>query len=307
MDALTFLNFYIVPGLVTGSIYALGAIGITLIFGVLRYAHLAHGDMATLGAFIALACVQILGISVWAALPIAIAVTAAVAVGLDRAFYSHLRARPMIMTVMASLGVALMIRAAVQMIWGADPEVFQRGITRPNAWLRGEYGLRIKDREMIIFGVMIALVIGTALFLKVSKWGKAMRAMSDNPTLARLSGVNTQFVVTLTWIIAGGLCAVAGVALGVNTELKSMMGWHMLLPMFAAAILGGVGRVDGAVLGGLIVGLAEEFAPFLFSELRTASDGMIDISNSYKAAFAFVLLILTLLLRPRGLLKGKVL
>lgn len=290
MTFLDFLNFYIVPGLVMGSIYALGAVGITLVFAILRYAHLAHGDLATLGAFLALALVSALGIPPLAALPFAILATAAVAVGVDKVFYEHLRSRPKIVTVMASLGAALMIRAVVQVIWGVDTQTYSRGLVRPENY----FGLRLRDREIYTLIAMVLLVAGLQLFLSRSKWGKAMRAMSDNPNLALLSGIDNRKVVMLTWIIAGGLCAAAGVFLGLNTELKPMMGWAMLLPMFAAAILGGVGRVEGAVLGGLIVGIAEEMSVMF-------------IPSEYKAGMAFAILLFMLLVRPTGLLRGKVL
>jgi branched-chain amino acid transport system permease protein len=290
MGFLELLNFYVIPGLVLGSIYALGAVGITLVFAILRYAHLAHGDLATLGAFIALAVVTGLGLPPLAALPIAMAGTAVVAVGIDKVFYEHLRERPKIVTVMASLGIALMVRSVVQVVWGVDSESYIRGIVRPENY----FGLRIRDREIYTVVFMIALVGVLQLFLARSKWGKAMRAMSDNPNLALLSGIDNKKVVMLTWVIAGGLCAASGVFLGMNTELKSMMGWNMLLPMFAAAILGGVGRVEGAVLGGLIVGVAEELSVLV-------------LPSEYKAAMAFVILLVMLLLRPTGLLRGKVL
>ncbi|MEP0234366.1 branched-chain amino acid ABC transporter permease [Roseibium sp.] len=290
MGFLELINFYVIPGVVLGSIYALGAVGITLVFAILRYAHLAHGDLATLGAFLALAVVTALGLPPLVALPVAMIGTAAVAVGIDKAFYEHLRERPKIVTVMASLGIALMVRSVVQVVWGVDSESYVRGIVRPENY----FGLRIKDREIYTLVFMIGLVGVLQLFLAKSKWGKAMRAMSDNPNLALLSGIDNKKVVMLTWIIAGGLCAAAGVFLGINTELKSMMGWHMLLPMFAAAILGGVGRVEGAVLGGLIVGIAEELSVLV-------------LPSEYKAAMAFVILLFMLLVRPTGLLRGKVL
>lgn len=290
MDAMELINFYLVPGIVVGSIYALGAVGITLVFAILRYAHLAHGDLATFGAFLALGVVTLGGVSPYVALPVAMAVTAAVAVGIDRTFYAYLRERPKIVTVMASLGVALMVRAVVQIVWGVDSQTYTRGIVRPENWL----GIRIRDREIVTVLAMIGLVAALQLFLKYSKWGKAMRAMSDNPDLALLSGVDNRKVVLLTWTIVGGLCAAAGVFLGLNYELKALMGWTMLLPMFAAAILGGVGRVEGAVLGGLIVGIAEEMSALL-------------LPTEYKAATAFAILLLMLLVRPTGLLKGKVL
>lgn len=290
MTFIDFINFHIVPGVVLGSIYAVGAIGITMVFGILRFAHLAHGDLATMGAFIALSTIGLFGVSPWVGLPVAMIFAAAIAVGIDRAFYDYLRDRPKILTVMASLGVALMLRSLVQVIWGVDPTTYQRGIVRPDDY----FGILLRDRELYTLLAVAAIVIGLEAFLRKSKWGKAMRAMSDNPDLARLSGVDNRHVTMLTWAIVGALCAAAGFLLGLNNELNSMMGWHLLLPMFAAAILGGVGRVEGALLGGLIVGIAEELSVLI-------------LPGQYKAATAFVILLLILLVRPRGLLNGKVL
>lgn len=290
MTVLDFVNFHVVPGLVLGSIYALGAICITLVFGVMRFAHLAHGDMATFGAFLALGAVQSLGISPWAALPLAMVLVAVLAVGIDRVFYEHLRRRPLILTVIASLGVALMLRSLVQVSYGVDTQLYVRGLVRPTSY----WGIRLREREIYTLIAAIALVAGLALFLGRTRWGKAMRAFSDNPDLARLSGIDTRIVTALTWAIVGALAAAAGFLLGLNTELRSMMGWNMLLPMFAAAILGGVGRVEGALLGGLIVGLVEETA-------------VLFLPAQYKAAMAFVILLGMLAFRPTGLLRGKVL
>ena len=290
MTFLEFINFYFLPGLILGSIYAVGAIGITMVFGILRFAHLAHGDLATMGAFLALAAIGLFGVDPWVALPIAMVCTAALAVSLDKAFYDYLRTRPAILTVMASLGVALMLRSAVQVIWGVDPQTYQRGIVRPDNY----FGILIRPRELYTLLSVILIVIALESFLRLSKWGKAMRAMSDNPDLARLSGVDIRHVKILLWSIVGALCAASGFMLAINTELTPMMGWHLLLPMFAAAILGGVGRVSGAVIGGLIVGMAEELSVLV-------------MPSQYKAATAFAILLIILLVRPRGLLNGKVL
>jgi branched-chain amino acid transport system permease protein len=290
MDLLSFVNFYLVPGIVLGSIYALGAIGITLVFGVLRFAHLAHGDFATLGAFLALALVAGLGLNPWLALPFAMAATAGTAIAIHWLFYEHLRGRSAILTVIASLGIALMLRAIVQVIWGVDSQSYATGIVRPDSY----FGIRVKDREIWTLVATALLVVGLQLFLGYTRWGKAMRAMSDNPDLARLSGIDTRLTTALTWILVGLLCAAAGFFLGINTELKSLMGWYMLLPMFAAAILGGVGRVEGAVLGGMIIGIAEECS-------------VLFLPSEYKSALAFAVLLLMLALWPTGLLRGKVL
>ncbi|MFN4022863.1 MAG: branched-chain amino acid ABC transporter permease [Hydrogenophilus thermoluteolus] len=290
MSGLELINFYVIPGLISGSIYALGAIGITLIFGILRYAHFAHGDMATLGAYVALGLVGSLALSPWVALPIAMAITALVAVVLDRVFYRHLETRPKILTVMASLGVALMLRSVVQVVWGVDPQVYSTGIVRAESY----GGLMLRSRELITFATATGLVLFLMAFQRYTRWGKAMRAMSDNPELARLCGVNNEAVTRLTWVIAGALAAAAGFFLGINTELNTMMGWSALLAMFAAAILGGVGRVEGAVVGGLVIGLVEELSVLV-------------LPSQYKMATAFVILILILLVRPQGIFKGKVL
>jgi branched-chain amino acid transport system permease protein len=284
-----FINLYLIPGVLLGAIYALGAVGITLVFGILRFAHLAHGDLITVGAFLAFALTA-LGLNPWAALPIAMLVTAVLAVGIDWLFYDALRNRPKIVTVMSSLGIALMLRSVVQVVWGVDPQSYGHGITRPI----NLYSILVKGREAGTVAAMIGIVVALQLFLAYTRWGKAMRAMSDNPSLAQLSGVDLRLVTWLTWIIAGALCAAAGFFLGLNTELHSMMGWNLLLPMFAAAILGGVGRLEGAVLGGLVVGIAEELSVLV-------------IPSEYKAATAFVILIVILLVRPTGLLRGKTL
>lgn len=289
MSFLELVNFHLVPGLIIGSIYALGAIGVTLVYGVMRFGHLAHGDMATAGAYIALTVVWGAGLSPWVGLPVAMAGAAGLAILLDRAFYAHLRKRPLIMTVIASLGVALMIRSVVQVAFGVDTQVYARGLSLPSDY----FGVRLRSREIATLAAAGLIVIALELFLARTKWGKAMRAMSDNADLARLSGIDTRFVTALTWAVVGALAAAAGFFMGLNTELKPMMGWHALLPVFAAAILGGIGRVRGALLGGLLVGLAEEMS-------------VIFMPAQYKAAVAFAILLAMLAIRPTGLLGGKV-
>lgn len=285
-----FLNFYVVPGIVTGSVYALGAIGITLIFGILRFGHFAHGDLATSGAYLALGATALLGLTPWAALPVAMVLTALLAYGIHRLFYRHLESRPKILTVIASLGIGMMLRSIVQVVWGVDPLAYGSGIARAQA-----FGpLMLRPREIATLALTLALVAALLAFLRYSKWGKAMRAMSDNPDLARLCGVDNDRVTRLTWFIVGALAAASGFCLGINTELTTMMGWSALLSMFAAAVLGGVGRVEGAVVGGLVIGLAEELSVLV-------------VPSPYKSATAFVILLAILLLRPQGIFKGKVL
>lgn len=183
-----------------------------------------------------------------------------------------------------------MIRSGVQIVWGVDTRLYSNGISRPENW----FGLKIKPIEISTLATVFVLVVSLLAFLAKTKWGKAMRAMSDNRNLALLSGVDNNKVVALTWFISGGLCAASGYFLGINTELKSMMGWHILLPTFAAAILGGVGKIEGAVAGGLIVGIVEELSVMF-------------IPSEYKAVSSFAILLLVLIIRPTGLFKGKIL
>lgn len=290
MDLLNFINFYLVPGIVLGSVYAMSAVGITLVFSIMRHAHFAHGDLATMGAFVALAVVAGLGLSPYVGLVVAIAVSAILAVGLDKLFYEHLRNRPKILTTIASLGVALMLRSLVQVFWGVETTTYTRGISRPDVW----FGIRVKTPELLAILALVLTIFALMLFLQRTKWGKAMRAMSDNRDLALLSGVDNRLVIVLTWAIVGALCAASGFFLGITTELKSMMGFNILLPAFAAAILGGVGRIEGAVLGGLLVGMIEEMSVMV-------------IPSEYKALSSFTIILLVLLVRPTGLFKGKIL
>ncbi|MDB5522324.1 MAG: amino acid transporter permease [Rhizobium sp.] len=290
MTLINFINFYLVPGVVQGSVYALGAIAVTLVFAIMRYGHFAHGDLATLGAFIALLCTTALGISPYLSLPLAIVAAGIIAVLIDRLFYAHLRSRPKIITTIASFGVALMLRAVIQVFWGVDTTSYARGITRPENW----WGIRVKSHELITLAVAVAIVVALQIFLTRHKWGRAMRAVSNNPDLAQLSGVDNNKVIALTWMIVGGLCAASGFFLGLNTELKAIMGWNVLLPTFAAAILGGVGRIEGAIVGGFIVGIVEELSVMI-------------IPSEYKMLSSFAILLLVLLVRPTGIFRGKLL
>lgn len=294
---LDFVNFYLINGIVLGCIYALGAIGITLIFGILRFSHFAHGDMMTLGAYLALACVVATGLPALAVLPAAMALTAGSAVLIDRWFYRPLRDRPTIVVVIASFGVALMIRSLVQVVWGVQIQSYARGFQRPYILFDT---IRILPRHAIILAVTALLVAALHLFLTRTRLGKAMRAVSDNSTLARISGIGTERVVLATWIIGGALAAAGGVFLAVDTQLSTQLGWNLLLPMFAAAVLGGIGSPIGAVLGGLVIGLAEELATYPWI------GGAALLSPAYKSAVAFAILVVMLIVRPTGLLKGRV-
>ncbi len=308
-----------VIGIVTGSVLALGAVGLTLIYGVLKFAHFAHGDAMMLAAYLAFffltgnivgertdtellpwsvgdlpqATEPILNFSFGYGLLIAVALAAAVMavtlVVLDRLVYRPLRRRGsgIVIFAIASLGIAIAMRAVILIFWGPIPRFYAPGV-RPTADL--PFDIRVVTDQFFIFAAAMVLAALVYLILFRTKLGKAMRAMADNPDLALVSGINTDQIVRWTWIVGGALVAIAGGLLALQSQLKPELGFVLLLPLFAATILGGIGSPHGAFVGGMVVGISQEVAvTFDF------------ISAGYKFSVAFVILILILLFRPRGL------
>ena len=206
---------------------------------------------------------------------------------LDQLFYRRLRRVAPVILLISSFATALMLRALIQIVWGPDNQVYEKGISIPYRVA----GLVITPDSLKVLAGAAIMVVLVHLFLAHTRMGKSMRAMSDNMDLARISGIPVSRVIIWTWVFAAALTAVAGILLGMNTRLIPTMGWNALLPIFAAAILGGVGRPYGAVLGGLIIGLAMNLS-------------VVFIPSAYKLAVAFVIMIAVLILRPQGLLKG---
>jgi branched-chain amino acid transport system permease protein len=291
------INLYVIPGIVLGCIYALGAVGLSLIYGVLRFGHFAHGDVMTFGAYVTLSAIGLTGLPPLATLPIAMLVTAAVAVAIDRLFYRPFRDSPTIVVVIASFGVALMLRSVVEMFWGADDQAYETGIRRPILLFDA---LLIAPRHIAIIGTAVTLVVLLHLFLTRTRLGKAMRAVSDQPTLARVCGIGLDTVSLWTWVFGAGLAAAAGVFLAIDTQLNPNMGWNLLLPLFAAAILGGIGKPYGAIAGGLVIGLAEELSTYPLLSTHPL------VPPDYKTGVAFAIMVAMLLWRPSGLFRGRV-
>ncbi len=292
-------------GIVLGSIIALGAVGLTLIWGITDLFNAAHGDQMTVGAYVTLLVVSLLPevgflqatvgpfSFTWAVLvgiiP-AIIVSAVLAVALDLAVYRPLRrmGATAITGFIASVGVAWALRGVVYVLWGADFHSYVSGI-RPMITL---LGLRIRTDEVFIIVVAWVATAGTYLFLKNTKMGKALRALSDNADLARVAGIDTDRMIAWAWAIAGFLIALAGTLYGIQTQLRAEMGWIFLLPLFAAIILGGQGSITGAAVGGLVLGLAQQ--------ISTAW-----LKPTYKPAVAFMIMVLALLFRPQGIFGEK--
>ena len=294
----------LVYGIVLGSIIALASVGLTLIWGITDIFNCAHGDQITVGAYIALLFVTMFnkmnilkGIVgpfsfSWAVLVSfipAIIVSIILAILIDRWVYRPLRkaGATSITGFIASIGVAWALRGMVYLIWGADFYFYNQGL-RPTIIL-SNIGIKFRVDEIFIVAISLITVAAVYLFLAKTKMGKALRALSDNPTLAQISGINTERMLVWAWGIAGLLIAISGILYGIETQLRPEMGWIFLMPLFAAVILGGQGSITGALLGGLTLGIAQQ--------MSTAF-----MAPSYKPAVAFIIMILVLIFRPRGIL-----
>ena len=332
MDELIFfINKVVVSGAITGSVYALGAIGVTLVFGILRFAHFAHGDMMTMGAFISFVLAGVLSAMglvfpipmSFVVMPVAMAITAALALGIDRAFYAPLRARGAkpVTLLIASIGVTLMIQGLIRLIFGSSTRDFYVGAEKKEifridtSWIGGARPIVLTEPQVLMFVVTAIAVLAMHFFLTRSRLGKGMRAMADNASLAQVSGINTALVVRVTWIIGGALACMAGTMLALDVNLRPDLAFNILLPIFAAAIVGGLGQTYGAIAGGFLIGFAEAMAVFDWSVLLRPFKGVLPdaigsmtnlalVPTEYKLTVAFVILVVTLLARPTGIFKG---
>lgn len=298
----------IVYGIVFGSIISLGAIGLTLVFGIVRFANFAHGDLMTSGAYVALFMVT--GVLSWIgipdttfgplsfgwrmliAFPVSMLVVGGLAIAADRILYRRLRQKKSspVMLAMSSLGAAFIIRMLILILWGADSLFYRPGLMRPALQL--PLGIKIRPDQILLLIVVFSLVVLLHLYLQKTKMGKAMRATADNMELALVSGIDTERVIILTWGIGGALAASGGILYGIDVQVHAYMGWNFLIPLFAATILGTIGNMWGALVGGLIIGVAQQ--------VSTAF-----LMPTYKPAVAFMLMILILLFRPKGIFGGK--
>ncbi len=299
-----------VSGIIYGSIIALGAIGLTLISSILNFFNFAYGDLFSLGAFVTLLFLGLLGD--WQPFPglsfgwglvfgtlLSVLIMLGVILLIDRFYFKPLRnvgVTPLFMS-LASLGLAFILRAVINIVWGPEVRYYSTAIQISK---KLPLGVRAKPDELFIVICALVLVALVYLFLKRTRMGKAMRAMSDNPVLAKASGVETNRVIMWTWIIAGALITVAGTLYGIQVQLRPIMGWHFLIPLFVAVIMGGVGSFWGAMIGGMVIGISEEMITGLFQNAFNSMGIEADMSV-YKPAVAFVLVVAILLLRPHGI------
>ena len=224
---------------------------------------------------------------------------------IDRWFYKPFRKAPTIKLVIASFGMMLVIRSLVQVVWGPNQITFVKGIAKPNNFIRELTGsidmmILIPNKHFLIMAGTLIIVIILGYLLTSTRIGKAMRAVSDSPDLALVTGIDVEVVIRATWIVGGACAVAAGVFLAMDIQmLETTMGFRMLLPMFAAAILGGIGKPYGAVLGGIVIGLAEELVSYPW-----IGDSAL-ISPGYKSGVAFAIMIVMLIVRPSGIFKGR--
>ena len=300
----------IADGLIIGSVISLGAIGLSLTLSIVRFSNFSHGELLGWGAYLALAALSAFtaidqrlaaplgpfsfGWALLGALVVAGGLTALLALALDTALFKRLRTQGAITLVIASFGAALALRNLLLFWQGGVPQYYSQNLQIALPILPRSVwgGLRVTSDQILVLLLTLATVTALHLFLRHSTLGRSMRATAINPNLARVAGIDPERILRATWIIGGLLAAVAGVFAGLTVQLRPTMGVDLLLPLFAAVILGGIGSVWGAVLGGFIVGLAESASVSI-------------VGAEYRAAAAFVVLILILLVRPNGLFGEK--
>ncbi|MDF1599230.1 branched-chain amino acid ABC transporter permease [Mesorhizobium sp. YIM 152430] len=324
-----FANFVFLPGLAYGAQLALGALGITLVFGILRFSNFAHGDLMAFGTMITILVTWwLIGMGVTLgplptallALPIGIVGAVIMALIIDRTvfrFYRQQRSASIVL-VMASVGVMFILNGIVRLVIGpneqrfADGERFLITVREFREWTGLAEGLAIRLPVAITVVVAVVVVVALFWFLTYSRTGKAMRAYSDNEDLALLSGIDPDKVVRVTWVIAAALATIAGVLYGLDKSFRPFTYFQLLLPMFAAAIVGGIGQPIGAIAGGFVVAFSEVTLTYAYKRvleyLGFAPEGLVQLlSTEYKFAISFVILVIVLLIRPTGIFRGRVL
>ncbi|ELK55494.1 MULTISPECIES: branched-chain amino acid ABC transporter permease [Haloferax] len=298
---------YVANGVVFSSIIVLAAIGLSLVYSIADFANFAHGDLMTVGAFSALFSVGffrpmlgdagVFGLPLWFFLALAFGMGAAavIAVLTNRVVYRPVKDSGSIGLLISSIGVALVYRALVFLSFGTEPERY--GVSRqgPIPWVRETLGIAVTPRNLVVVALTVVLVTALHLTLTRTTLGRKMRATADNADLARVSGIRTGEVIFAMWLIGGALAAAGGVFLGLEELVRPRMGFDILLIVFAAVILGGIGSVYGAMLGGLVIGMVHELVPLFYQW------GIIPVRSRYAAAVAFVIMVAILLVRPSGI------
>lgn len=297
---------FLVNGIVFSSIIVLASIGLSIIYSIADFANFAHGDTMTVGAYGALVTLpvvagvggELLGLPLgfFLALAVGMALAAVVAVVTELAIYRPLDTDSIGMLI-TSIGVAFVYRAILQAAFGSDFKNFGIERSGPIPFFQSSFGIAITERNLVMLVVAAILVVGLHLLLQYTMLGRKMRAMADNPNLARVSGIRTDRVLLATWVVGAALAGAGGVFLGLYSQVDPRIGFDLLLVIFAAVILGGIGSVYGAMAGGFAIGMVHELTPLL-------SEVGIPIGTEYASAVAFVIMVVILLVRPSGIAGG---
>lgn len=278
-----------INGLVSGSYFALGAAGLTLVFGVLRLVNFAHGEFLTFAAYMAILGRVVLDLPLAAAMLFAVAVTAVLALALELVMWRPMRRKGagMLQLLLMALGLAFVLRNTIQLVAGADVRQIGANVT---ASITFGSGLYVGRTELWVASIAFAALVALALLLKRTRLGKQIRALSDNPELAETTGIDTDRIVLVTWLVAGALAGLAGVVYGASVGVVTPnLGFGIVLSLFAAVIVGGIGNAYGALAGGVLIGVVQEWS----TPVAPAN---------IKVAVGFCVMILVLILRPQGLL-----
>ena len=324
------LNFVVIPATAYGAQLALGALGVTLIYGILRFSNFAHGDTMAFGTAVTILCtwgLQKLGLSL-SPLPTAllalvpgIALTSLLVLGTDRLvyrFYRRQKAAPVIL-VIVSMGVMFVMNGLTRFLIGVDEISFDDGarfiinVRDFRAATGLAEGLALRSTQVLTLVTAAVVVAALFWFLNRTRTGKSMRAFSDNEDLALLSGINPERVVLYAWLIATALATIAGTLYGLDKSFKVFNYFQLLLPIFAAAIVGGLGNPLGAIAGGFLIAYSEVGVTYAWKKVlgyllpdSLAPDGLVQLlSTEYKFAVSFLILIAVLMFRPTGLFRGK--
>src|SRR4051794_11606140 len=275
-----------VNGLSLGAIYALGAVGLTLVYGILKLVNFAHGDFLTFGAYMAYLVNVTWGMPLVVGVFWAMVATALLGVLFERVLWGPMRAKRagFLQLILMSIGLAFLLRAIVQWFWSTEIRVLDVNTTSTVDFL----GLRIRQTQLVVVIVGAAVLVAVGLMLRLTLLGKRMRALSDDVELAETAGIDTRRVINYTWIFAGALAGLAGVLAGATTDLRPELGFELLLPIFAAVILGGIGDAFGALAAGMVIGVMTEWSTLV-------------IDARWKTAVGFLVLIIALMVRPQGI------
>lgn len=274
----------LVNTLISGAIIAPPAIGFSLLYGVLRFPNFAVGAFITVGAFAALLFNGVLGWSLMPSAAASMALTALAMWASDLVVFRPMRRFPPVALLIVSIALSFIVENVIRLIAGSDVRGYNLPLARPLVWA----GIHVTSGQLLIVMTALAVMLATHVLLCYTALGKAMRATADNFALAEVRGIHTSRVITATWLLVGALIGLSGIFAGIDLVIEPLLGWNLIIPVFAAAILGGLGSPYGAMLGALLVGLAEELTVLV-------------LPTTYKVGVGFVIIALLLLLRPHGL------